>query len=77
MIKFAVRDPNQNAQSIKINGFETLGFNQDNQVLVTLPRFIASYDVHELSKTGPLQYQRSKRHGQTQGPRLTAANPSL
>lgn len=80
MIKFAVRDPNKNAESIKINGFMTLGFNQDNQdnqVLVTLSPFISSYDVHELNKAETLRYRRSRRHGQTQGPLITAANPTL
>lgn len=77
MIKFSVRDPNQNAQSIKINGFKTLGLKQDNQVLVTLSPLIASHDVHELNKTETVQDQRPNRHGQTQGPRLTAANRTL
>ena len=35
MIKFAVRNPNENAKSITIKGFNTLGFTADNEKLVT------------------------------------------
>ena len=34
MIKFAVRNPNENAESILNQGFNTLGFNGGNQELV-------------------------------------------
>lgn len=39
MIKFAVRNPNENAKSIRIKGFNTLGFTADNEILVTLLPF--------------------------------------
>ena len=54
MIKFAVRDPKLNADSITIKGFETLGF-KDNDRLVALPSFNDSCDAYELTKTETLR----------------------
>lgn len=39
MIKFAVRSPNENAKSITIKGFNTLGLTADNEKLVALLPF--------------------------------------
>ena len=55
MINFAVRPPDQNANSITSNGFNTLGFNRGNQELVVLPLFDDLSDVSELMKTGTLR----------------------
>ena len=54
MIKFAVRQPINNANSITSSGFTTLGFYEHNQQLVALPSFNDSYDANELTKTGTL-----------------------
>ena len=37
MIRFSVRNPDLNAESIMNKGFNTLGFNGGNQTLVALP----------------------------------------
>lgn len=51
MIKFAVRDPYENAKSIMTKAFETLGLNSANQELVTLFPFRVVRDLSELTQT--------------------------
>ena len=55
MIKFAVRNPNENAKSITMKGFNTLGFTADNEKLVTLLPFRRCIGSLELTKAETLQ----------------------
>ena len=74
MIKFAVRDPNLNAESIMSKGFGTLGF-EDNDRLVAFPSFNDSCDAYELTKTGTLRNSCGEEYEETQWPLADAANP--
>ena len=76
MIKFAVRNPSLNAASIMSQGFDTLGF-EDNDRLVAFPSFNDSYDAYELTNTGTLRYSCGKEYDQTPWPRVAAANPFI
>ena len=55
MIKFAVRDPFLNSQSIMNDGFETLGLKQTNEKLVILLHFDTLRNDFELTKTDEFQ----------------------
>ena len=73
MIKFAVRDPVRNAQSIKNSGFNTLGFMEGNQELVALPSLNVLYDAYELTETGMLWSSCGAEYDHTLWPYLTAS----
>ncbi len=55
MIKFAVRDPYPNSESITKDGFKTLGLTQANQKLVILLHLDTFRNKFELTEIGDLR----------------------
>ena len=76
MIKFAVRDPKLNADSIIRKGFDTLGF-KDNDTLVAPLSFDDSCDAYELTKAETLRNSGGQQYGDTLWPRAIATGPFI